>query len=194
MKKRLLSSLRSVAGFTMIELLVVIAIIGVLAVAVLAAMNPIEQINKGRDTTTETQIKEVLQASERYWAVNEMYPWNDTTAEVNEAFQINPNSPVEGEWDWVNLKLQSTEEFKQGFWDKFNDRLGEYGIVKVLDEDTVYGCFRPQSAQFAERALLRCATNPPTLPASAGNWICGGVVPGLAADQYVRDNVFLCLP
>ena len=47
-------SLSSKAGFTMIELLVVIAVIGVLAVAVLSSINPIEQINKGRDTRTRS--------------------------------------------------------------------------------------------------------------------------------------------
>ena len=35
-------------GFTMIELLVVIAVIGILAVALLATLNPLEQIRKGR--------------------------------------------------------------------------------------------------------------------------------------------------
>ncbi len=36
-------------GFTLIELLVVIAVIGVLATIVLAAINPIEQLARGRD-------------------------------------------------------------------------------------------------------------------------------------------------
>jgi prepilin-type N-terminal cleavage/methylation domain-containing protein len=58
-------------GFTMIELLVVIAIIGVLAVAVLSSINPIEQINKGRDTRARSDAAELLAASERYFTTSE---------------------------------------------------------------------------------------------------------------------------
>lgn len=65
------------AGFTMIELLVVIAVIGVLAVAVLSSINPIEQINKGRDTRTRSDAAQLINAVDRYYATQEKYPWND---------------------------------------------------------------------------------------------------------------------
>lgn len=66
------------AGFTMIELLVVIAVIGVLAVAVLSSINPIEQINKGRDTRTRSDAAQLVNAIDRYFATQEKYPWNNT--------------------------------------------------------------------------------------------------------------------
>ena len=65
------------AGFTMIELLVVIAVLGVLATAVLAAINPIEQINKGRDTGHRSDAEQLLSAVDRYYALHELFPWND---------------------------------------------------------------------------------------------------------------------
>src|SRR5437773_12488754 len=37
-------------GFTLVELLIVMAVIGVLAAIVLVAINPIEQLARGRDT------------------------------------------------------------------------------------------------------------------------------------------------
>lgn len=37
-------------GFTLIELLIVIAVLGVLAAVVLAAINPLEQLKRGRDS------------------------------------------------------------------------------------------------------------------------------------------------
>ncbi|MBU4016638.1 prepilin-type N-terminal cleavage/methylation domain-containing protein, partial [Patescibacteria group bacterium] len=37
-------------GFTLIELLIVIAVLGILATGVLIALDPIEQINRGRDS------------------------------------------------------------------------------------------------------------------------------------------------
>ena len=52
-------------GFTLVELLIVIAIIGVLAVVVLVAINPIEQLAKTRDSgriSTVTQVGHAIQA------------------------------------------------------------------------------------------------------------------------------------
>jgi prepilin-type N-terminal cleavage/methylation domain len=52
-------------GFTLIELLIVIAILGVLAVVILVAINPQEQLARTRDagrTSTVTQLGHALQA------------------------------------------------------------------------------------------------------------------------------------
>ncbi|MBU0579112.1 type II secretion system GspH family protein [Patescibacteria group bacterium] len=70
------------AGFTMIELLVVIAVIGVLAVAVLSSINPIEQINKGRDTRKRANAAQLINALDRFYAIQERYPWNTITYSV----------------------------------------------------------------------------------------------------------------
>lgn len=72
-------------GFTLIELLIVIAILGVLAVVVLVAINPIEQLAKTRDAgriSTITQLGHSIQAY--YTTQNATYPtetapnWYDT--------------------------------------------------------------------------------------------------------------------
>lgn len=76
----LLQKLRAQAGFTMIELLVVIAVIGVLSVAVLSSINPIEQINKGRDTRSRSDAAQLISAVDRYFAIHEAYPWNEANA------------------------------------------------------------------------------------------------------------------
>ena len=52
-------------GFTLIELLIVIAILGVLAVVILIAINPQEQLARTRDagrTSSVTQLGHALQA------------------------------------------------------------------------------------------------------------------------------------
>ena len=66
-------------GFTLIELLVVITLIGILAVAVLSALNPIEQINKARDASKRADASQLLAAMDRYFASNEKFPWNNFT-------------------------------------------------------------------------------------------------------------------
>lgn len=67
-------------GFTLIELLVVITLIGVLAVAVLSALNPIEQINKAKDAGKRADASQLLTAIDRYFASNEKFPWNNFSA------------------------------------------------------------------------------------------------------------------
>jgi prepilin-type N-terminal cleavage/methylation domain-containing protein len=76
-------------GFTLIELLVVITLIGILAIAVLSALNPIEQINKARDAGKRADSSQLLTAIDRYFASNEKFPWNNFTnysASVDLAF------------------------------------------------------------------------------------------------------------
>ena len=75
-------------GFTLIELLVVITLIGVLAVAVLSALNPIEQINKGRDAAKRADSSQLLNAIDRYFASNEKFPWNNFTGPNNYAASV----------------------------------------------------------------------------------------------------------
>jgi len=53
-------------GFTLIELLIVIALLGVLAVALLAALDPLEQIKKGNDTGVRNTVTEIQSAIVRY--------------------------------------------------------------------------------------------------------------------------------
>lgn len=64
-------------GFTLIELLVVITLIGILAVAVLSAINPIEQINKARDAGKRADASQLISGLDRYFASNLKFPWNN---------------------------------------------------------------------------------------------------------------------
>ncbi len=79
-------------GFTLVELLIVIALIAILSVAVLATINPIEQSNKAKDSTTQNDAAEVLNAYERYYAAQASYPWVDvasTATKVDSAISLN---------------------------------------------------------------------------------------------------------
>jgi prepilin-type N-terminal cleavage/methylation domain-containing protein len=68
-------------GFTLIELLIVIAILGVLAVVVLVAINPIEQLARTRDGGRLSSITQMGHALQAYYTTqNATYPaeasWN----------------------------------------------------------------------------------------------------------------------
>lgn len=65
-------------GFTLIELLIVIAILGILAVAVLSAINPVEQMKKARDAGRKSDAAELLNAHERYFTTFGCYSWANT--------------------------------------------------------------------------------------------------------------------
>ena len=62
--------LRNQKGFTLIELLIVIAVLGVLAAVVLVAIDPIEQLARGRDSGRKSSISQMGHALEAYATVN----------------------------------------------------------------------------------------------------------------------------
>jgi prepilin-type N-terminal cleavage/methylation domain-containing protein len=57
-------------GFTLIELLIVIAILGVLAAAVIAAINPIKKINQAKDSTMKSNISQIVGALQASFTTN----------------------------------------------------------------------------------------------------------------------------
>lgn len=62
-------------AFTLIEILIVIAIIGILAVAVLIALDPVEQVARANDVKFVTAAGEIRGATYRYFASKGYFPW-----------------------------------------------------------------------------------------------------------------------
>lgn len=70
-------------GFTLIELLIVIALLGALAVGLIGAIDPFEQLKKGADTGTRDIVNQVQTAVIRYYSVKNDFPWtSDPTSET----------------------------------------------------------------------------------------------------------------
>ena len=66
-------------GFTLIELLIVMAILGVLAVVVLVAINPVEQLARARDTGRISGVTQIGRAVQAYYTShNGCFPGNTT--------------------------------------------------------------------------------------------------------------------
>lgn len=206
------------AGFTMIELLVVIAVIGVLAVAVLSSINPIEQINKGRDTGHRSDAAQLINAIDRYYAIHEIYPWNDasynTLLTVNQlateqlpggtpancATSSQTSGSVTGAFckitnaaavPWLTA-LTDTAEVKEGFTQRLTNPRpgGELWLFKdVTSNATMYTCFAPASKAFQKEATDACKDHYAALPPGA----CPAGAAGYSgAVTYV--NELICLP
>ena len=71
-------SLKQNAGFTLIELLVVIGILGVLAAALIATIDPFEQLKKAQDANVKNTAVEFVTANIRYFTTHNVLPWADT--------------------------------------------------------------------------------------------------------------------
>lgn len=164
-------------GFTLIELLVVITLIGVLAVSVLSALNPIEQINKGRDAGKRADSSQLLSSLDRYFASNEKYPWNNYTgynSSVDVAFAgtaemvgvgvcsngvttnaLATNSDAGG--CTVSGYLVNTQELKAQFGKRpyFKSTVltpDKLYIYKAVNEPSVSVCFVPASKATRDKA------------------------------------------
>ena len=62
-------------GFTLVELLIVIAILGILAVGLLIALDPVEQTRRATDATVLRSASDVKGAIERYYTGKLYFPW-----------------------------------------------------------------------------------------------------------------------
>lgn len=66
-------------GFTLIELLVVIGILGILAAALVATIDPFEQLKKATDANVKNTAVEYFSANIRYFTTHNALPWDLTT-------------------------------------------------------------------------------------------------------------------
>src|SRR3990167_5876395 len=83
-------------GFTLIELLIVIAILGILAAAVLVAVNPAKRQNQAKDANIKADIGSIATALQAYFTSPGAgtYPVNTATLVTNQDLKILPKHPA----------------------------------------------------------------------------------------------------
>lgn len=146
--KNLLGKFKSSAGFTLIELLVVIGILGILASALVATIDPFEQLNKAQDANLKNTAVEFLNANIRYYTTHNAMPWASTAnggAGCYSSTDI-PTVSLSNLSTCLNA-LVSEGEIKQGFT-TFN------GLPKIFAtepnpqtgrQNDIIACFMPSS-------------------------------------------------
>jgi len=144
-------------GFTLVELLIVIGLLGAIALIVIAAINPIEQANRARDTRFKADSGQLISAIDRYFAANSEFPWmTGTTVENDDAVTfVSAQDPSIGICLATGCaddgNLISTNELKTEFRNRdFIQDATEVSEMIWVGKDSgasssVYACFIPLS-------------------------------------------------
>lgn len=125
----------------------IVTVISIISVAVLSTINPIEQTNKARDSRMQNDCAEMLNAFERFYAVNNKYPWQTTKnstgiiyEKINSAF-------------WMD-EVYSSGELRYDFKEKLSKAGDTYTVYS--DGYNLYVCFNPKAETNISFAKENC--------------------------------------
>lgn len=82
------SSDSSSSGFTLIELLIVIAVIGILAAALLIAIDPIDKVKQGNDTKVINDVRSIYDGATRVYTQRGTFPANNDLQAIVDAGEL----------------------------------------------------------------------------------------------------------
>lgn len=199
--------------------MIVIGLLGAIALIVIAAINPIEQANRARDTRFKSDGGQLISAVDRYFAAKSEFPWvtNGTLVGVDSNADVLPFASAStvgygvcatlppsgckaatlGDRGELITALELKEEFMQrDFIEKGQgtDELAKIMIGKPAGESaTVYACFIPASNSTKQKA---CADgNVYTLDLGAGTRtaVLPDTCKGEEAD-YSTNGYYVCIP
>ncbi len=180
-------------GFTLIELLIVIALLGALAVGLLAALDPFEQLKKGTDTGTRNTVAEAQGAIIRFYSLRGNMPWcsaaaptsctdpsGKTLTQVNTGADYN-TSPYQA----INQVI-ATGELKTDFVTLAGTQMDKIYLTGTSgDTPSAIVCFTPNSKSFQSdvNTKYNSTTHDGTLAAAGSCKSQGGAV---SCDWCVR--------
>lgn len=138
-------------GFTLIELLIVIALLGALAVGLLAALDPFEQLKKGTDTGARNLASEVQGSIIRFYALKSYMPWC-TGVDISTC-GTEPTGVALSSLPNMISAIISTGELKTNFTALAGTNLGKVFVTGTSNLATAKICYKPTSK------AMKCETN-----------------------------------
>ncbi len=129
------------AGFTLIELLVVIGILGILAAALIATIDPFEQLKKAQDANSKNTSAEFQSAVIRYYTTHSAFPWSKDSSCTTQAGTAFTGTALTSIGNCM-AALVTDGELKSGFTSA-TDLLS--GILVTGNSSDVVACFKPVS-------------------------------------------------
>lgn len=191
-------------GFTLVELLIVIALLGAIALIVIAAINPIEQANRARDTRFKADSAQLIAAIDRYFAARQQFPWvtseDATDNDVSYGFVSAGDRGIgicgadcdnDGE---LITSLELKSEFRnRDFIKNHSETDASKKLFVGKDEGTsesVYACFIPAAKSTRDNSIA--AQSVYTINASGVRTQTSACD---AADaNWVANNCYICVP
>ena len=128
-------------GFTLIELLIVIALLGALAVGLIGAIDPFEQLKKGTDTGTRDLVSQVQTAIIRYYAVKSAFPsWSPAPT--------TPTKVSDSSMAPAIADIVAAGELRSDFVQVQGKKLDLIYITVNTDTNAISVCYKPDSKSF----------------------------------------------
>lgn len=131
-------------AFTLIELLIVIALLGALAVGLLAALDPFEQLKKGTDTGVRNTVSEVHGAIIRYYAIKNYMPWCANA----DSCDNEPDGTKLSDLTNMISNIVTAGELKSDFEQLAGGALSKIYVTGNNANATVAVCFKPTAKSF----------------------------------------------
>lgn len=156
-------------GFTLIELLVVIGVLGIMAAALVATIDPVEQIRKAQDSNVKNTAVEYLNAMVRYYATHLKYPWDVGITDCDKPTTATLVYEANAQESCLNA-LIAEKELKGGITSTKDTILNRIYVSVIAGSTTDLAvCFMPESrAQQSDPATKYNSDG------TGGGTTCGG--------------------
>jgi type II secretory pathway pseudopilin PulG len=195
-----------------VELLIVIGLLGAIALIVIAAINPIEQANRARDTRFKADGGQLISAIDRYFAANTEFPWMTVTStyDAYDAIGFVTASDQEigicGATCTADGVLITSSELKTEFRNR--DFIQNGGAGATVDEQiligketgssaSVYACYVPMANSTKKLAVEKSQVfQPSTSTGSRGSPVstCDGASGDGSGVDWVANGCYVCIP